>query len=159
MFRTSQEADPKLRFMYIVKWYLSSFHTGRKGAIAKKPFNPVLGEVFRCHWELPTSIPPLFSLNLLPGSTNLSNSKEVDQNESNESLSDAEDIDKRLVETGPVPWSNAKDATFVAEQVSHHPPSQSQCHLFSADGLLASLSLLSFQFRHFTLSASAEKSK
>ena len=24
-----------------------------QGAIAKKPYNPILGEVFRCYWDLP----------------------------------------------------------------------------------------------------------
>jgi len=37
----------------VVKWYLSAFHAGRKGSVAKKPYNPILGEIFRCHWVLP----------------------------------------------------------------------------------------------------------
>lgn len=37
----------------MVKWYLSAFHAGRKGSVAKKPYNPILGEIFRCHWVLP----------------------------------------------------------------------------------------------------------
>lgn len=39
--------------VYVVKWYLSAFHAGRKGSVAKKPYNPILGEVFYCHWDLP----------------------------------------------------------------------------------------------------------
>lgn len=35
------------------RWYLSSFHAGRKSTIAKKPYNPILGETFRCHWNVP----------------------------------------------------------------------------------------------------------
>jgi len=38
----------------VVKWYLSAFHAGRKGSVAKKPYNPILGEVFYCHWDMPT---------------------------------------------------------------------------------------------------------
>ena len=38
-----------------MKWYLSSAHGGRKSAVARKPYNPILGEVFRCHWKLPPS--------------------------------------------------------------------------------------------------------
>jgi hypothetical protein len=30
---------------------LSSFHAGRKSTIAKKPYNPILGETFRCRWD------------------------------------------------------------------------------------------------------------
>lgn len=47
--------DPRERMVQIVKWYLSSYHAGRKSAVAKKPYNPVLGEVFKCHWDLPSS--------------------------------------------------------------------------------------------------------
>lgn len=36
----------------VTRWYLSAFHAGRKGSIAKKPYNPVLGEIFRCYWNL-----------------------------------------------------------------------------------------------------------
>ncbi|KAM8930268.1 oxysterol-binding protein-related protein 9 isoform 4-T4 [Pelodytes ibericus] len=45
--------DPKDRMVQVVKWYLSAFHAGRKGSVAKKPYNPILGEVFQCHWVLP----------------------------------------------------------------------------------------------------------
>lgn len=40
--------------VYVVKWYLSAFHAGRKGSVAKKPYNPILGEIFLCHWDLPS---------------------------------------------------------------------------------------------------------
>ncbi|XP_072275736.1 oxysterol-binding protein-related protein 9 isoform X5 [Pyxicephalus adspersus] len=47
--------DPKDRMVQVVRWYLSAFHAGRKGSVAKKPYNPILGEVFQCHWVLPGS--------------------------------------------------------------------------------------------------------
>lgn len=37
------------RFLLIVKWYLSCWHIAPKAV--KKPLNPVLGEVFKCHWD------------------------------------------------------------------------------------------------------------
>lgn len=80
---------PKERMLRVVQWYLSSYHAGRKAAVAKKPYNPILGEVFRCHWDVP----------------NMSS-------------------DSNLVNDGPVPWCNRNQLTFVAEQVSHHPPSK-----------------------------------
>ncbi|GBP61987.1 Oxysterol-binding protein-related protein 9 [Eumeta japonica] len=43
---------PRERMVQVVRWYLSSYHAGRKSQVAKKPYNPILGEVFRCHWEL-----------------------------------------------------------------------------------------------------------
>ncbi|KAG8436911.1 hypothetical protein GDO86_007846 [Hymenochirus boettgeri] len=51
----AEHKDPKDRMVQVVKWYLSAFHAGRKGSVAKKPYNPILGEVFQCHWALPSS--------------------------------------------------------------------------------------------------------
>lgn len=49
----SDQKDPRERMVQVVKWYLSAFHAGRKGSVAKKPYNPILGEIFQCHWTLP----------------------------------------------------------------------------------------------------------
>ncbi|KAI1236832.1 hypothetical protein IHE44_0015086 [Lamprotornis superbus] len=83
----SDQKDPKERMVQVVKWYLSAFHAGRKGSVAKKPYNPILGEIFRCHWVLPGT-----------------------------------EDDMEPVSEGPVPWVSKSNVTFVAEQVSHHPP-------------------------------------
>ncbi|KAM9130183.1 oxysterol-binding protein-related protein 9 isoform 1-T1 [Pangshura tecta] len=87
--RISDQKDPKDRMVQVVRWYLSAFHAGRKGSVAKKPYNPILGEIFRCHWILPNA-----------------------ENEDN----------MEPVSGGPVPWVTKNSVTFVAEQVSHHPP-------------------------------------
>jgi len=78
------------RMVQVMKWYLCSYHAGRKSSVAKKPYNPILGEVFQCYW-------------------NMEGSK-------------AEDQAASLVSDGPVPWCHGDQLTFVAEQVSHHPP-------------------------------------
>ncbi|XP_077515346.1 oxysterol-binding protein-related protein 9-like [Amblyomma americanum] len=44
--------DAKERMVEVVRWYLSAFHAGRKGSLAKKPYNPILGEIFRCYWRI-----------------------------------------------------------------------------------------------------------
>lgn len=44
---------PEQRFIQTVKWYLSAFHAGRKSSVAKKPYNPILGETFKCFWNIP----------------------------------------------------------------------------------------------------------
>uniref|UniRef100_A0A452RWI5 Oxysterol-binding protein n=1 Tax=Ursus americanus TaxID=9643 RepID=A0A452RWI5_URSAM len=82
----SDQKDARDRMVQVVKWYLSAFHAGRKGSVAKKPYNPILGEIFQCHWTLPN------------------------------------DTEENLVSEGPVPWVSKNCVTFVAEQVSHHPP-------------------------------------
>lgn len=64
-----------------------------QGALAKKPYNPILGETFYCSWKVPCT----------------SNSHKPSTNSHIEHCSTASDDEK---------------VTFVAEQVSHHPPSE-----------------------------------
>ncbi|XP_026743812.1 oxysterol-binding protein-related protein 9 isoform X2 [Trichoplusia ni] len=85
------QPTPRDRMVQVVRWYLSSYHAGRKSQVAKKPYNPILGEVFRCHWDL-------------DGATETTSN------------------DKQEVGDGPVPWCTPDQLSFVAEQVSHHPP-------------------------------------
>jgi len=60
------KSSPEERMVQVLKWYLSSFSASRKSTIAKKPYNPIIGEIFRCWWSLPqvsatepTSTPPI----------------------------------------------------------------------------------------------------
>jgi hypothetical protein len=43
--------DPVARMVEVVRMYLSGWHVKPRGV--KKPYNPILGEVFRCNYELP----------------------------------------------------------------------------------------------------------
>uniref|UniRef100_A0AC35FD33 Oxysterol-binding protein n=1 Tax=Panagrolaimus sp. PS1159 TaxID=55785 RepID=A0AC35FD33_9BILA len=47
----SQNAEE--RMVAIVKYYLGAFYPATKSGAAKKPYNPVLGETFRCRWTVP----------------------------------------------------------------------------------------------------------
>lgn len=47
--------SPKDRMVQVIRWYLGAFHAGRPSEIAKKPYNPILGETFECRWHLPDS--------------------------------------------------------------------------------------------------------
>jgi len=49
-----EKKSPEERMIQVLKWYLSSFHASRKSSVAKKPYNPILGEIFKCHWSLPS---------------------------------------------------------------------------------------------------------
>mmetsp|Transcript_10311 Transcript_10311/g.25039 ORF Transcript_10311/g.25039 Transcript_10311/m.25039 type:complete len:296 (+) Transcript_10311:255-1142(+) len=42
-------SDPHQRFLCVCKWYLAGWYNKPPGV--KKPYNPILGEVFRCRWE------------------------------------------------------------------------------------------------------------
>uniref|UniRef100_A0A8C4QIT4 Oxysterol-binding protein n=1 Tax=Eptatretus burgeri TaxID=7764 RepID=A0A8C4QIT4_EPTBU len=50
--RIAECTEARGRMVAVVRWYLSAFHAGRRGSVAKKPYNPVLGEIFQCSWTL-----------------------------------------------------------------------------------------------------------
>lgn len=92
---------PEARMLSFVEYYLTSFHEGRKGALAKKPYNPIIGETFHCSWRVPKD--------------------SVQSPQTSEILTDSEE------QTPPQedPTDQKDDfytVRFVAEQVSHHPP-------------------------------------
>uniref|UniRef100_A0A1I7ZN79 Oxysterol-binding protein n=1 Tax=Steinernema glaseri TaxID=37863 RepID=A0A1I7ZN79_9BILA len=84
---STQLSTPEERFISVVRYYLNAFYAARKSGVAKKPYNPILGETFRCRWKVPE----------LPDSGIKTTS-------------------------GPYPGSDINELTFIAEQVSHHPP-------------------------------------
>ena len=47
--RAVVEDDAFTRMKGVVKWYLSGFYKKPQGL--KKPYNPLLGETFRCYWQ------------------------------------------------------------------------------------------------------------
>uniref|UniRef100_A0A4W4HQ25 Oxysterol-binding protein n=1 Tax=Electrophorus electricus TaxID=8005 RepID=A0A4W4HQ25_ELEEL len=90
-------ASAEERMVRFVEYYLTAFYEGRKGAVAKKPYNPILGESFLCSWDVPRE-------RVRPLRTTGSSSAPL----------------------APPPASaNSSERyrlRFVAEQVSHHPP-------------------------------------
>ncbi|CAB3408578.1 unnamed protein product [Caenorhabditis bovis] len=78
---------PEKRMIAVVRYYLNAFYAARKSGVAKKPYNPILGETFRCRYTVPNTTPS-----------------------------------PKKTEAGPWPGSNENQLTFIAEQVSHHPP-------------------------------------
>uniref|UniRef100_A0A3B4Z9I3 Oxysterol-binding protein n=1 Tax=Stegastes partitus TaxID=144197 RepID=A0A3B4Z9I3_9TELE len=91
------------RIVRFVEYYLTAFHEGRKGAVAKKPYNPVLGETFHCSWEVPRDkVKPLVR-------SNQGSSREPSRGPNN-------------AQQGDDSPGGCYRVRFVAEQVSHHPP-------------------------------------
>ncbi|XP_032988384.1 oxysterol-binding protein-related protein 10 isoform X3 [Rhinolophus ferrumequinum] len=89
-------ATPEERAICFVEYYLTAFHEGRKGALAKKPYNPIIGETFHCSWEVPKdSVKP------------------------KRTASHSSPSHEPPVADGP---SKSYKLRFAAEQVSHHPP-------------------------------------
>ncbi|XP_026139471.1 oxysterol-binding protein-related protein 10 isoform X1 [Carassius auratus] len=93
-------ATAEERMIRFVEYYLTAFHEGRKGAVAKKPYNPILGESFQCTWDVPQDkVRPLRTTSSSPAPA----AAHSTQTASNEGL-------------------GSYRLRFVAEQVSHHPP-------------------------------------
>ncbi|XP_042240494.1 oxysterol-binding protein-related protein 11-like isoform X2 [Homarus americanus] len=91
--RIGDAKTPEERIQQVVKWYLTSIHVGRNGSVAKKPYNPIIGEVFHCSWRIPR--------------------------DSNTSSENTEASDGKPAEGKKSSYITIK---FSAEQVSHHPP-------------------------------------
>uniref|UniRef100_A0A8B9CSP5 Oxysterol-binding protein n=1 Tax=Anser brachyrhynchus TaxID=132585 RepID=A0A8B9CSP5_9AVES len=94
---------PEERMIRFVEYYLTSFHEGRKGAIAKKPYNPIIGETFHCSWRMPKSEVAA------DAGSNLAAQSPAEQVTLSKDLEGQTESDYYTVK-------------FVAEQVSHHPP-------------------------------------
>uniref|UniRef100_A0A0B6ZH51 Oxysterol-binding protein n=1 Tax=Arion vulgaris TaxID=1028688 RepID=A0A0B6ZH51_9EUPU len=52
-YKIADMTTPKDRMVQVLRWYLGAFHAGRPSEIAKKPYNPIIGETFKCHWHIP----------------------------------------------------------------------------------------------------------
>ncbi|XP_075820362.1 oxysterol-binding protein-related protein 10 isoform X2 [Microtus pennsylvanicus] len=90
-------ATPEERVISFVEYYLTAFHEGRKGTLAKKPYNPIIGETFHCSWEVPKD--RVKSKRTSPHSP--------------------VSCHEHLLADDP---GKSYKLRFVAEQVSHHPP-------------------------------------
>ena len=51
IFGAENDRSPEERFIRVLRYYLSGWHIKPKGV--KKPYNPVLGEFFRCRYDYP----------------------------------------------------------------------------------------------------------
>jgi len=102
------------RMLAVLEWYLTSFHAGRQGCIAKKPYNPIIGEHFHCSW------------NITQASTNHNDYQQTGVTWSHPS-SDAQDSNFDVIDKGTNDEpENVREGSgslfYCAEQVSHHPP-------------------------------------
>lgn len=58
IFGAEQCDDPEERFIRVLQYYLAGWHIKPKGV--KKPYNPVLGEFFRCRYDYPNDTQGFF---------------------------------------------------------------------------------------------------
>ncbi|XP_064392295.1 oxysterol-binding protein-related protein 9-like [Halichondria panicea] len=88
----TDQPTPRDRMIAAVKWFLGSLSASRRDPALKKPYNPILGETFNCYWDIPGP-------------------KKA-----------PEPWEQVVADSGPFPEGGHDAFSFVAEQVSHHPP-------------------------------------
>lgn len=94
--RIADQKKSEDRMLAVLEFYLTSFQVGRKSGVAKKPYNPILGEYFVCSMDPSKS------------------TKKTSMQQSNQD---------NPVTNGDHHTAAVNDRVyFVAEQVSHHPP-------------------------------------
>ncbi|KAI8345295.1 hypothetical protein EDC96DRAFT_521683 [Choanephora cucurbitarum] len=58
LVKASKTTDPVQRFVEVCRFFLSGWHVKPKGV--KKPYNPVLGEFFRCEYKLKDGVKAMY---------------------------------------------------------------------------------------------------
>ena len=56
LLRVADCSTSESRMITLLEWYLTSFHACRKDSLAKKPYNPIIGEHFHCSWNVPRQL-------------------------------------------------------------------------------------------------------
>ena len=88
-----------------------------QGSIAKKPYNPIIGETFHCSWVLPSDdMSPHHTPDTLATDQTTGNGDNMAEGETEEK-GDSGDEERGRREEGRLLY-------YCAEQVSHHPPSK-----------------------------------
>lgn len=98
----SDGEDEVERMIRVVKWFLAK-DTKWKDNKLRKPYNPILGETFICHWEVPQHQTPTFA----DSEMGLSSSVESTGNSNNTTTSST---------------SGVVRVDCLTEQILHHPP-------------------------------------
>ena len=100
----AKKQSPELRMIACLHFYLSTFSAARDNNNCKKPFNPILGEYFKCFY-----------------------------NTDDEKTSSKLILEEGELTKDPLHWiTNKNTLKFIAEQVSHHPPI-SACYAINHD--------------------------
>lgn len=85
-------------------------YTSKQDKVAKKPYNPIIGEIFQCSWRLPPNSSSSSASTDPPVPQNVTtNEEEGEEGKEKEDGAATESSEPTLV-------------TFCGEQVSHHPP-------------------------------------
>ncbi len=110
------------RMVQVVKAFLAGFLQMRgRNNLARKPFNPVLGEYFRCVWDVDKNVSasaqakPLSLMRLRKQRKKTDESATPDAHRKEGERMRADD------QTGLLP-ADANQMNVIGEQVSHHPP-------------------------------------
>ncbi|CAG0902089.1 unnamed protein product [Darwinula stevensoni] len=132
--RAVNENDPFKRMKEVVRWYMSGFYKKPRGL--KKPYNPILGETFRCYWLHPNGSRTFYIAEQVgvfdPGFQILTEDEIVDSVKAEATVEGAKDEEACDEQDNKGPTHAEAFAAFETvmawcEQqtklvVSHHPP-------------------------------------
>ncbi|XP_077577321.1 oxysterol-binding protein-related protein 10-like [Stigmatopora nigra] len=110
-FSIATGSTSEKRIVCFVEYYLTVFHEGRKGEVAKKPYIPILGEIFHRSWCLPWDC---VRARRFMSCTSPKSAAKFPSAKSNSSQRKVDGLSGLKLDCYQV--------RFVAEQVSHHPP-------------------------------------
>jgi len=100
---------------FVCRWYLGAFHAGRPSEVAKKPYNPILGEFFQCHWNMKDCLSSKTAADAPDESHKSHFSQRI--------ISPSGNVEMVNKDGTLFPWVGDQNAlVFLGEQVSHHPP-------------------------------------
>ncbi|KAJ3107307.1 hypothetical protein HDU97_004446 [Phlyctochytrium planicorne] len=121
--------DPVERMLRVVRWFMSK-DTKWKDNKLRKPYNPILGEVFRCHWIVDPSPVPTFtedtktprtSTTAPIASTSAPLLTTLARTDADSASTRSQRSEKTLVNKGKDDRSGIR-VNCVTEQILHHPP-------------------------------------
>lgn len=103
-------SDWLLTFAPLFYRYLSAFHASRRTPVPKKPYNPILGEIFRCCYYLGPTPGSCASSVIGSGALEAADSEE-------EADIPGEFQEAEMARRGPIPYASDDCVVFLAEQV------------------------------------------
>ncbi|VEL34879.1 unnamed protein product [Protopolystoma xenopodis] len=118
--------SPRDRMIACLRWYLSAFHAGRRSEVAKKPYNPILGEIFHCYWTLDDTL--LDGQTPQTSETNAANSSPASNISCSKTSTGPKSVTdpstnsqmkqdySELMKSGPSPMAPLNSVVFIAEQ-------------------------------------------
>ncbi|KAJ3411698.1 hypothetical protein HDV05_001808 [Chytridiales sp. JEL 0842] len=145
----SEPEDPTERMLRVLRWFLAK-DTKWKNNELRKPYNPVLGEYFKCHWEIPNASVPTFvedqqllkldtepsSIPPPPSDNNNNVPSNVTSKDTDSMRSGKSGLSSKTLSNTPASTSTIR-INAINEQILHHPPVSAFYYRCPSTGVVA----------------------